>query len=65
MAEVLGQLWDANGLLLENEADEGDGDVGARFVRHQENVKSSADGDGRIYRDQLEQIHNTLTDEFR
>jgi hypothetical protein len=64
-AEVLEQLWDTNGLLLENEADEGDGGTGARFVRHQEYVKASADSDGRIYRDQLEQIHNTLTDEFR
>lgn len=64
-SEVLEQLWDANGLLLENEADEADGGVGARFVRHQENIKSSADGDGKMYRDQLEQIHNTLADEFR
>lgn len=61
-ADVLEQLWDANGLLLENEADEEDGGVGARFVHHQECVKLSVDGGGKLWRDQMSQIHNTLTD---
>ena len=60
--DVLEQLWDANGLLLENEADEEDGGIGARFVHHQECVKTSIDCDGKLWRDQMTQIHNTLAD---
>lgn len=60
--DVLEQLWDANGLLLENEADEEDGGIGARFVHHQECVKTSIDGDGKLWRNQMTQIHNTLAD---
>ena len=62
---VLERLWDDNGLLLENEADEDDGDVGARFVRHQERLKQSQDQNGRLYREQLTQIHATLADATR
>jgi hypothetical protein len=62
---VLERLWDDNGLLLENEADEEDGGVGARFVRHQERVKQSQDQKGRMYREQLAQIHSTLADATR
>ena len=56
---------DDNGLLLENEADEGDGGAGARFVRHQERVRQSQDQNGRMYREQLGQIHSTLADATR
>jgi len=62
---VLERLWDDNGLLLENEADEEDGGTGARFVRHQERVRQSQDQNGRLYREQLGQIHSTLADATR
>ena len=62
---VLERLWDDNGLLLENEADERDGGVGERFVRHQERVKQSQDQNGKLYKDQLAQIHTTLADATR
>ena len=62
---VLERLWDDNGLLLENEADEDDHGVGARFVRHQQRVKESQDQNGRLYKDQLAQIHTTLADATR
>ncbi|MGB0378407.1 MAG: hypothetical protein ACPGGE_06245, partial [Poseidonia sp.] len=62
---VLERLWDDNGLLLENEADEEDGGMGARFVRHQERVRESQDQNGRMYREQLGQIHSTLADATR
>ena len=62
---VLERLWDDNGLLLENEADEGDGGTGTKFVRHQERVRQSQDQNGRIYREQLGQIHSTLADATR
>ena len=62
---VLERLWDDNGLLLENEADEEDGGTGARFVRHQERVRQSQDQKGRLYKDQLAQIHTTLADATR
>lgn len=62
---VLERLWDDNGLLLENEADEEDGGIGARFVRHQEMVRMSQDQNGRMYREQLGQIHSTLADATR
>ena len=62
---VLERLWDDNGLLLENEADERDGGVGERFVRHQERVKQSQDQKGRLYKEQLAQIHTTLADATR
>ena len=62
---VLERLWDDNGLLLENEADEGDGGTGARFVQHQERVRQSQDQKGRMYKEQLAQIHTTLADATR
>lgn len=62
---VLERLWDDNGLLLENEADEDDHGVGARFVKHQQRVKESQDQNGRLYKDQLAQIHTTLADATR
>ena len=62
---VLERLWDDNGLLLENEADEDDHGIGARFVRHQQRVKESQDQNGRLYKDQLAQIHTTLADATR
>ena len=62
---VLERLWDDNGLLLENEADEGDGGKGTKFVRHQERVRQSQDQQGRLYREQLGQIHSTLADATR
>ena len=62
---VLERLWDDNGLLLENEADEEDGGTGAKFVRHQERVRKSQDQKGRLYKEQLAQIHTTLADATR
>ena len=62
---VLERLWDDNGLLLENEADEEDGGTGSQFVRHQERVRQSQDQNGRMYREQLGQIHSTLADATR
>jgi hypothetical protein len=62
---VLERLWDDNGLLLENEADEEDGGTGAKFVRHQERVRESQDKGGRLYKEQLAQIHTTLADATR
>ena len=62
---VLERLWDDNGLLLENEADEEDGGKGTKFVRHQERVRQSQDQQGRLYREQLGQIHSTLADATR
>ena len=62
---VLERLWDDNGLLLENEADEEDGGTGAKFVRHQERVRQSQDQQGRLYKEQLAQIHTTLADATR
>ena len=62
---VLERLWDDNGLLLENEADEEDGGTGAQFVRHQERVRQSQDNKGRLYKEQLAQIHTTLADATR
>lgn len=51
---------------LEGEADEEDAARGARFIRHQDKVRDSLDGcdGGEMYRKQLDQIHNTLADEF-
>ena len=51
--------------LLENEADEDDGGVGARFCRYQERIKRSADQKGKLYKEQLAQIHSTLADATR
>jgi hypothetical protein len=62
---VLERLWDDNGVLLENEADEEDGSTGSQFVRHQERVRQSQDQNGRMYREQLGQIHSTLADATR
>ena len=62
---VLERLWDDNGLLLENEADEEDGGTGCQFVRHQERVRQSQDQNGRLYKEQLGQIHSTLADATR
>jgi hypothetical protein len=62
---VLERLWDDNGLLLENEADEEDGGTGSQFVRHQERVRQSQDQNGRLYKEQLGQIHSTLADATR
>jgi len=62
---VLERLWDDNGLLLENEADEEDGGTGLKFVRHQERVRQSQDQNGRLYKEQLGQIHSTLADATR
>ena len=56
---ILEKLWQTNGDLLENEADEDTHD-GARFIKHQERVKASMDGDGRLYREQLSRIHETF-----
>ena len=57
--EVLEKLWHDNGGLLENEADE-DTKEGMRFIRHQERVRASMDGDGRLFREQLSKIHSTF-----
>ena len=38
-SEVLAELWESNGLLLEGEVDEEDAGRGARFIRHQDRVR--------------------------
>lgn len=62
-AEVLAELYETNEMFLEGEVDEEDC-VGARFVRYQDRVKDSIDGTdgGKLYKVQLDQIHNTLAD---
>ena len=59
--EVLEQLYDDSSGQLEAEADE-ETIVGSMFLNHQDKVKlseSGADG-GRMYKEQLDKIHNVL-----
>ena len=60
--EVLEQLYDDNSGHLEAEADE-DTRVGSQFLVHQDKVKASVDGEdgGRRYKEQLDKIHNVVT----
>ena len=63
---VLEDLWEEKEMLLQAEVDE-DEPNGARFVKFTDKVKDSIDGvdNGKMYKEQLDQIHNTLTDAFR
>ena len=58
--EVLEQLYDDNSGQLEAEADE-ETTVGVNFLDHQDRVKASAADDGRLYKEQLDKIHNVVS----
>jgi len=58
--EVLEQLYDDNSGQLEAEADE-ETTVGVNFLDHQDRVKASAGDDGRLYKEQLDKIHNVVS----
>lgn len=55
--EILEMLYDDNSGHLEAEADE-ETRVGMNFLDHQDRVKASAADDGRLYKEQLDKIHN-------
>ena len=57
--EVLEQLYDDNSGQLEAEADE-ETTIGVNFLDHQDRVKASAADDGRLYKEQLDKIHNVV-----
>jgi len=59
--EVLEKLYDDSSGQLEAEADE-ETIVGSNFLSHQDKVKLSESGSdgGRLYKDQLDKIHNIL-----
>ena len=59
--EVLEKLYDDSSGQLEAEADE-ETTVGSNFLSHQDKVKLSESGSdgGRLYKDQLDKIHNIL-----
>ena len=59
--EVLEKLYDDSSGQLEAEADE-ETTVGSMFLSHQDKVKLSESGQdgGRLYKDQLDKIHNIL-----
>ena len=59
--EVLEKLYDDSSGQLEAEADE-ETIVGSRFLSHQDKVKLSESGQdgGRLYKEQLDKIHNLL-----
>lgn len=59
--EVLEKLYDDSSGQLEAEADEETTD-GSNFLSHQDKVKLSESGSdgGRLYKDQLDKIHNIL-----
>ena len=58
--EVLEQLYDDNSGQLEAEADE-ETTIGVNFLDHQDRVKASAADDGRLYKEQLDKIHNVVS----
>jgi hypothetical protein len=58
--EVLEQLYDDNSGQLEAEADE-ETSIGVNFLDHQDRVKASAADDGRLYKEQLDKIHNVVS----
>jgi hypothetical protein len=62
--EVLEQLYDDNSGQLEAEADE-ETTIGVNFLDHQDRVKASAAVDatdgGRLYKEQLDKIHNVVS----
>jgi len=62
--EVLEMLYDDNSGQLEAEADE-ETSVGMNFLDHQDRIKASAAMDaadgGRLYKEQLDKIHNIVS----
>ena len=59
--QVLEQIWESGTFLLEGEADE-DTAVGARWSRWAGKVRSTMEGGGKLYREQLDMVEHCILD---
>ena len=61
---VLEQLWESGSFLLEGEVDE-QTEIGARWNKWAGKVRASIDDRGKIYREQLDLVENSILDHRR
>lgn len=62
--DILTEIVETNAMLLEGEADESTA-PGLRFSQWHERLLQSQDSDGKMFREQMDMVHNTLVESTR
>jgi hypothetical protein len=62
--DILTEIVETNAMFLEGEADESTA-PGLRFSRWHERLLQSQDSDGKMFREQMDMVHNTLVESTR